>query len=91
MCIRDRAAPFAGNITLKYIKNFVDKIVCVNETEIKNSLRQIIINDKIIIEPAAAVTIASLVYKKISIPKNSNVLCLMCGSNIDSKFLKELL
>ena len=85
------AAPFAGNITLNYIKKFVDKIVCVNETEIKNSLRQIIINDKIIIEPAAAVTIASLVYKKISIPKNSNVLCLMCGSNIDSKFLKEIL
>ena len=47
--------------------------------------------EKIIIEPAAAATIASLVYGKISIPKNSNVLCLMCGSNIDSEFLKELL
>ena len=65
--------------------------MCVNESEIKNSLREVIKNEKIIIEPAAAVTIASLVYKKISIPKNSNVLCLMCGSNIDSEFLKELL
>jgi len=85
------AAPFAGNITFKYIKKFVDKVVCVNETEIKNSLKQIINSEKIIIEPAAATTIAALVYDKISIPKNSNVLCLMCGSNINTNFLKELL
>ena len=85
------AAPFAGNITLKYIKKFVDKVVCVKESEIKNSLKQIIKNEKLIVEPAAAATIAALVYDKISIPKKSNVLCLMCGSNIDSKFLKKLL
>ena len=63
------AAPFAGNITLKYIKKFVDKVVCVKDSEIKNSLKQIIKNEKLIVEPAAAATIAALVYDKISIPK----------------------
>ena len=85
------AAPFAGKITLSYIKKYVDKIVCVSEEEIKNSIKSIVYNEKIIPEPAAATTIAALKYNKINIPKGSNVLCIICGGNIDMNLLKNIL
>lgn len=85
------AAPFAGKITLEYIKKYVDKVVCVSEEEIKNSIKSIVYNEKIIPEPAAATTIAALKYNKINIPKGSNVLCIICGGNIDINLLKNIL
>ena len=85
------AAPFAGEITLMYIKKYVDEIVCVSEEEIKNSIKPIVYYEKIIPEPAAATTIAALKYKKINIPEKSNVLCLICGGNIDLNLLRDIL
>tara|TARA_Y100001970_G_scaffold23557_1_gene27731 strand:+ start:7642 stop:8592 length:951 start_codon:yes stop_codon:yes gene_type:complete len=84
------AAPFAGNLTLEFVKKYVDQIINVAEDEIILSMKEIIERLKILPEPAAAACFAPLLFKKIDIKKGSKCLVVICGGNVDLKTLKEI-
>ncbi len=85
------AAPFAGKHTLVHVKEFVDEVVLVSDDEIITALKQILQRCKILVEPAAAASFAAILFKKITIPKGSQVVCVLSGGNIDLSLLKEFL
>ena len=84
------AAPFAGNLTFKFVKKYVDEIINVSENEMIESMRVIIERLKVIPEAAAAACIVPILKNKLSIKKNTNSIIVLCGGNIDLDKLKKL-
>ena len=84
------AAPFAGKITLEFVKKYVDEIINVSEDEMIKSLRVMIERLKIVPEPAASACFAPIIFNKIKIPSNSKCLVVVCGGNIDLEKIKDL-
>lgn len=84
-------APFAGIYTLAHVKRYVDYLVLVSDEEIIHAQNLILEQCKIPTEPAGTAGFASLLYKKVGIPKGAHVVCVLSGGNIDLKHLKNLL
>ena len=80
----------AGSITFELVRDLVDDFVTVTEEEIKQELKEFIDSHFMLIEGAAAVTIAAYRKFKNNI-RGKNVVLLICGSKISSNTLKEVL
>ena len=85
------AAPFAGHHTLAHVQAFVDEMVRVSDAEIIAMMGLIMERTKVMAEPAAASTLAALHAGRVSLPANANVLCVLCGGNVDPASLKTFL
>ena len=75
--------------TFKIVRDLIDDLVLVSETEIAKAIRYAYWKEGQIIEGSGAVTLASILYKKIR-PKGTTV-ALMCGGNIDMKLHHKLI
>jgi threonine dehydratase len=84
------AAPFAGDITFEFVKEYVDEIINVSEEEMIESLRIMIERLKILPEPAASACFAPILFNKIKINPKSKCLVVVCGGNIDLKKIKTI-
>ena len=84
------AAPFAGNLTFKFVKKYVDDIINVSENEMIESMRVIIERLKVIPEAAASACFVPILKNKLNIKKNANSIIVLCGGNIDLDKLKKL-
>lgn len=71
-----------GDITFAIINNYVEKIIRVTEDEIVEAMKLIWERMKIVVEPSAAVTLAS-VFKSKDEFKNKKVGLILSGGNID--------
>ncbi|MFX0015066.1 MAG: threonine/serine dehydratase [Promethearchaeota archaeon] len=85
------AAPFAGVYTLAHVKKYVDDIVLVSDEEILQALRLLLIQCKILTEPAGAAGFAALLTKKIQLQQGTQVICVLSGGNIDTTLLGSIL
>ncbi|MFX0208498.1 MAG: threonine/serine dehydratase [Candidatus Hodarchaeota archaeon] len=85
------AAPFAGKYTLAHVKEYVDDIVLVSDGEILEALRLLLLQGKILTEPAGAAGFAALLSKKIQVPQESQVICVLSGGNVDTSLLKSVI
>jgi len=78
------AAPF------ELVKKFVDAIVTVSEGEIANAVLLLLEIEKTVAEGAAAVPLAALVNKKISL-SGQNVGLIVSGGNIDMNLISRII
>jgi threonine dehydratase len=85
------AAPFAGKYTLAHVKKYVDDIVLVTDEEILEALGLILIEGKILTEPAGAAGFAALLAKKIEVSEGAQVVCVLSGGNVDTSLLNTVL
>lgn len=85
------AAPFSGKFTLAHAKEYVDDIVLVSDEEIIEALRLLLVQGKMLTEPAGAAGFAALLMKKIQVPQDAQVICVLSGGNIDTSLLKTIL
>lgn len=85
------AAPFTGEHTLAHVKAYVDQIVTVSDREIIESMWLIMERCKVMVEPAAAATLAALLSGKACLPRDCTALCVLSGGNVDRQALKSLL
>jgi threonine dehydratase len=90
LTIADGLLTSLGSITFPIIKQYVNEIICVNETSIKFSLRLILERMKILVEPSSAVALATLVEKP-DFFKNKKVGIILSGGNIELDRLSEYL
>ena len=79
-----------GSITYDICKEVVDEFILVSEDEIKQSIKLMIDAHHKIIEGAAGVALASFLKKKDNYA-GKNVVILLCGANIATEKLKEIL
>jgi threonine dehydratase len=65
-------------------------VVIVNDEEIAQAMRLIMERCKIVPEPSAAASFAVLYFEKTAIPKQSNVVCVLSGGNVDLSLFKKI-
>jgi len=79
-----------GSITLELCREFVDDYMTVTEAEIKESLREFMQAQHMLIEGSAAVAVAAC-KKQGDRLAGKNVVVVICGGNISLEILKEIL
>jgi len=79
-----------GETPFALVKRFVDEVVTVNEGEIANAVLLLLEIEKTVAEGAAAVPLAALVNKKISLSGKS-VGLVISGGNIDMNLISRII
>lgn len=85
------AAPFAGEETFKHVRRYVDEMLLVSDEEIVDALRLILERLKLVAEPSAAAALVPILTRRLTIPPRSKVVVILCGGNVDSSTLAQLL
>lgn len=79
-----------GDLTLKYINQYVDDIVTVSDGEIAETILLLLERTKQVIEPAGAVSLAAVLKKKFN-AEGQRVACVLSGGNIDVSFIHRVI
>jgi threonine dehydratase len=79
-----------GALPFELVQRYVDEIVTVNEREIANAVLLLLEIEKTVAEGAAAVPMAALVNKKISVA-GKNVGLIVSGGNIDMNLISRII
>lgn len=85
------AAPFTSEQTLRHTKEFVDSIVLVSDDEIRKAMKTLVLEERIVAEPAGAASLAALLAGKIEFEESQNIVCILSGSNVDYELLKSVI
>jgi len=78
------------SITYNFCEEFIDDFYLVSEEEIVENIKFFIANEKLLIEGAAAVSVAAFLKNK-KLFKGMNVGIVICGGNIGNDTLKSIL
>lgn len=76
-----------GDLNFPIIYNYVDRIICVEEEEIRDAMSLLWERLKIVVEPSSAVPFAAVLKEKDTF-KNKKVGIILSGGNVDLKTLK---
>ena len=79
-----------GATPFELVKSYVDEIVTVSEREIANAVLLLLEIEKTVAEGAAAVPLAALINKKISLAKK-NIGLIVSGGNIDMNLISRII
>lgn len=86
------ASKTVGDNTFKLVKMFVDGVVVVNDREMIDAIGLLLERCKILAEMAGAASVAAALTKKLLLERDSKVVCVVSGGNIDllqlSKFIQ---
>ena len=77
-----------GKLTFEIIKQKIDKIVTVDDSEIINAMFLLMERSKAVVEPAGAVALAYIL--KHNPESGKNVVPILCGGNIDMYLLGQI-
>ncbi|MFC4145904.1 threonine/serine dehydratase [Micromonospora mangrovi] len=84
------AAPFAGRHTLAHVRALVDEVVEVPEAAILPAWSDLIHATKLLVEPAAAVSLAALRAGLVELPSGGRAVLVLSGGNVDPSRLATL-
>jgi threonine dehydratase len=85
------ASPVAGNLTYALTRELLDDIVTVNDTEIINALKDLLVYCKLYSEPAGSASVAAVLSGRLPLEPDANVVALISGGNFDLDALKAIL
>jgi threonine dehydratase len=88
--IADGLAGNTNQLNLDIALQFVDTIVLVKETGLRDAIRWTLNHERQTLEPAGVVGIAAILEKRVKLPKDATVAIIASGRNIDPKLLKEI-
>ncbi len=79
-----------GTQTLEVVRRYVDDIVTLPDAEIFDGVRWIMGHCKLVVEGAAAATVAALRKGLIPAPAGAKVVCVLSGGNVNLDQLKGM-
>lgn len=79
---RTLGAPFATERTMAAAREFLEEIVVVPDAEAVRELVWVLQNGRVLLEPAAACTVAAALARKESFKPGERVALVLCGSNV---------
>lgn len=80
-----------GELTFRHISAHVDDIVTAGEGDIARALLLLLERKKILAEGAGAIPLAALLNGSIAVSKNSRVVLVISGGNVDSPLLGRII
>src|SRR5580692_4783754 len=78
-----------GPINFEHIRRYVDDIITVTESEIRETVRLLAANPDTVAEPSGAVAVAGFLFHRDQLPKTKLNVAIISGGNIDPKMLEE--
>lgn len=79
-----------GPINFEHIRRYVDDIVPVSESEIRETMQLLSQNPKTVAEPSGAVAVAAFLFHESELPKTQKNVAVISGGNIEPQMLAEL-
>jgi len=79
-----------GVITFAHIRQYVDDIVTVSESEIRQAVRWLGTNPRTMAEPSGAVAVAGFMFHQDALPRTTINVAIISGGNIDPQMLQEI-
>ena len=79
-----------GDIPYKMAKQCIDDIIVVEEEDIVNAIKFLLLKEKVVAEPAGAVGVAA-VRSNAELFKGKNVAIVITGGNIDEELLRSII
>src|SRR5579863_519520 len=79
-----------GVITFAHIRQYVDDIVTVSESEIRQAVRWLATNPRTVAEPSGAVAVAGFLFHQEELPKTTINVAIISGGNADPHVLQEM-
>lgn len=79
-----------GELTFSIIKDYVDEIITVSETEISQAVLLLLENCNLVCEGAGAVSVAAIMSKKLDL-KDKKVGAILSGGNIDINMIESII
>lgn len=80
-----------GDITFPHMQQYVDDIITVTEDEIFAAVRQLLLQHKLLIEPAGVLPYAAFCFHRAELPPAKNTVLVLTGGNIDEAVLRKAL
>jgi threonine dehydratase len=79
-----------GPINFEHIRKYVDNIVTVSESEIREAVRRLAANPKTLAEPSGAVAVAAFLFHRDELPRTTFNVAVISGGNIEPRMLQEI-
>ena len=79
-----------GPITFEHIRKFVDDIVTVSDSEIRQAMRTLVSDPKTLAEPSGAVAVTAFLFHAAQLPNTRLNVAVISGGNVDPQLLREI-
>ena len=79
-----------GEISFAHMRKYVDGIVTVSEEEVRQAMRLLASNPRLVAEPSGAVTVAAFLYHRQELPPAKINVAVISGGNVEPKMLAEI-
>jgi threonine dehydratase len=79
-----------GAINFEHMRKYVDDIVTVSESEIREAMRRLAANPKTVAEPSGAVSVAGFLFHADQLPRATIQVAIISGGNIEPAMLRSL-
>lgn len=80
-----------GDLTFPYVRDLVDDIVLVEESEIASAVLLLLERERTVVEGAGATPIAALVSGRVEVSEGDVVVPILCGGNIDVSRISRII
>jgi threonine dehydratase len=80
-----------GALPLQHLLGQVDDIVTVTEDEIREAVRRIAVQARLVAEPGGAVAVAACLFRERELPPARTRVAVLSGGNIDPALLAAIL
>ncbi|HXE91005.1 MAG TPA: threonine/serine dehydratase [Terriglobales bacterium] len=80
-----------GKLPFEHIQRYADDIITVTEDEIREAMRRIALNARLVAEPSGAVSFAGFLFHREQLPKSSHTVAVISGGNVDPLLLARVL
>lgn len=79
-----------GEISFAHIRKYVDGIVTVSDEEIRQAMRLLAPNPRLVAEPSGAVTVAAFLFHHDELPQTRINVAVISGGNVEPAMLAEI-
>jgi threonine dehydratase len=80
-----------GEINFEHIRRYVDDIVTVSEDEIREAMRRLALDARLVAEPSGAVTSAAFLFHAGELPRAEKTVAIISGGNVEPQLLASVL
>lgn len=80
-----------GQRNFEHIRAFVDDIITVTEDEIREAVRRMVREARIVAEPSGAVTFAAALFHSDELPVSKKTVAVVSGGNIEPQLLAHII
>ena len=80
-----------GEVTFAHIRRCVDDIVTVSEEEIREAVRALACEAKLVAEPSGAVAFAGYLFHQDELPPTGVNVAVISGGNVEPRLLRQIL